>query len=923
MTVERHLILQEITLRPSGEWSARGQGWFVAHILEGSGYWLNGGQARELNPGDGFVVAGGSPAIVRASQLGPPLRLQFFTVIPQYLNGLLTVGEGRQLESVSAQAARLVVVFAATEPLGQKFKHIAQLPPADSLALRCALLQLWSGAMAGLLQAAPAGIVSNRLRERFRDYIGHMSEAELASRALPELAREVHCSERHFSRLFREEFGEPLRARQIELRLQRARQLLLDSDDKIIHIAYESGYRHLGLFNAMFKKRFGVTPSEWRQQNGKRPPTEKKTTDRPGAAHRLALVAGWLLCACAWLAVLPARADSSATNRPAAPHGFTVKHYDIIGNTILPPAVIAKALTNSPGSFGTNVTFDGLRAALADLQLAYRERGFATVSVSLPQQKLTNATVLIKVTEGRLAAIRVTGNRYFSSNNVMQALPGLQTNMLLNSHVFQRELDTANTSRDRQIYPVISPGPDPGTTLLTLKVQDQLPFHSRLEVNNAYTPGTPDLRMAYNAQYDNLWTLEHQLGFAYSFTPVSYSHANDYSQSPFDAPLIANYSGYYQIPLGGYQPVQDQIDNQPSKFGYNEVTHHFDLPPASSRPQLTVYASRSRSDTGIDMGRSGYTTTPGIFTNIGTVYTPLSLSTNSVGENITLNENVGLKYSTPLPRLGNIASSLSLGLDLKRYQQTSYNTNVNYLTVEYLQNNNVVTVPQVIPQSQTPRQSGVDYFPLNAGWNGSLPDAHGATYFNTRADFNVFPISSENSDAKVARNSFAGVAYSPRAETRYLKLSAGADRVQTLYHDWSVKLHADGQWASTPLFSNEQFGMGGSGGVRGYSEGDFYGDTGWRVSIEPQTPMIDLGLVDGNIPFWVRSSVFMDYGQAFLIDKAATANPREDFWGVGWSLTANIGNHLDGRLAIACPLISTAQTPFADIHVYFGVGAQF
>ena len=241
MTVERHLILQEITLRPSGEWSARGQGWFVAHILEGSGYWLNGGQARELNPGDGFVVAGGSPAIVRASQLGPPLRLQFFTVIPQYLNGLLTVGEGRQLESVSAQAARLVVVFAATEPLGQKFKHIGQLPPADSLALRCALLQLWSGAMAGLLQAAPAGIVSNRLRERFRDYIGHMSEAELASRALPELAREVHCSERHFSRLFREEFGEPLRARQIELRLQRARQLLLDSDDKIILYSPTSG----------------------------------------------------------------------------------------------------------------------------------------------------------------------------------------------------------------------------------------------------------------------------------------------------------------------------------------------------------------------------------------------------------------------------------------------------------------------------------------------------------------------------------------------------------------------------------------------------------------------------------------------------------------------------------------------------------
>ena len=81
-------------------------------------------------------------------------------------------------------------------------------------------------------------------------------------RSLTELAGQLHCSERHFSRLFREEFNISLRARQTELRLQRARQLLTESDAKIINVAYESGYRHLGLFNALFKRRFGVTPSQ-------------------------------------------------------------------------------------------------------------------------------------------------------------------------------------------------------------------------------------------------------------------------------------------------------------------------------------------------------------------------------------------------------------------------------------------------------------------------------------------------------------------------------------------------------------------------------------------------------------------------------------------------------------------------------------
>jgi hypothetical protein len=68
----------------------------------------------------------------------------------------------------------------------------------------------------------------------------------------------------------------------------------------------------------------------------------------------------------------------------------------------------------------------------------------------------------------------------------------------------------------------------------------------------------------------------------------------------------------------------------------------------------------------------------------------------------------------------------------------------------------------------------------------------------------------------------------------------------------------------------------------------------------------------------------MDYGEAYLLEKpAAGASDRARLWGVGWNLTANIGTHLDARLTIACPLVATALTPVGDVHVYFGVGAQF
>jgi AraC-like DNA-binding protein len=97
--------------------------------------------------------------------------------------------------------------------------------------------------------------------------VGKIPEMDLARYAVADLAGQLHCSERHFSRLFREEFGVPFRNHQIELKLQHARQLLLESNIKIASIAGTSGYRHLGLFNNAFKKRFGVTPSEWRRQN--------------------------------------------------------------------------------------------------------------------------------------------------------------------------------------------------------------------------------------------------------------------------------------------------------------------------------------------------------------------------------------------------------------------------------------------------------------------------------------------------------------------------------------------------------------------------------------------------------------------------------------------------------------------------------
>ena len=600
MTAERHLIIQDLSLRPSGEWRPDAHGWTVLRVAEGAGYCLQIGGARELNVGDMAICSPDSIATIRASQLGA-LRLEFYLVLPQCLNGLLTVTEWRQLEDLSRQSAPALLHFTAADPTAQRFTRLSAQTRRDCLATRSTLLQLWATSVTNLLPSHSEPSVGGHLRERFRQLIGKMAEAELASRSLTELAEELHCSERHFSRLFREEFKVSLRSCQTELRLQRARQLLTTSNQKIINIAYESGFRHLGLFNAMFKRRFGITPSGWRHQNA--PPPPENPPPRIGAAVALMLLLAMVFFSpvkAAETTNTPA-ATGSVTNRPA--RGFNVQRYHITGNTVLPPEKVGALFTNVPEAFGTNVTIDGIRAAVKQLQTAYRERGFVTVSVGLPPQKLTNGIVKVKVIEGRLAVINVTGNDHFSTANVLRALPSLHTNMLLNSHVFQRELDMANASRDRSIYPVIGPGPDPGTSEITLKVKDRFPLHARVEYNNTGTVGTPNDRVSFNAEYDNLWQLEHSRSASSTPSrPLNYATANNFYFSPLDLPQVANYSAYYRMPLGQTVSVQEQVDTSKGQFGYNEVTHQFVMPPPSGRPELTLYVSRAVTDSGVIQG---------------------------------------------------------------------------------------------------------------------------------------------------------------------------------------------------------------------------------------------------------------------------------------------------------------------------------
>jgi transcriptional regulator GlxA family with amidase domain len=81
----------------------------------------------------------------------------------------------------------------------------------------------------------------------------NLSVDEMVNLSVPELAQTFGCSRRHLNRLFQHHFGISVACLRMEMRLMKAASLLRDTGAKVINVAEQCGFNHLGLFNICFR----------------------------------------------------------------------------------------------------------------------------------------------------------------------------------------------------------------------------------------------------------------------------------------------------------------------------------------------------------------------------------------------------------------------------------------------------------------------------------------------------------------------------------------------------------------------------------------------------------------------------------------------------------------------------------------------
>lgn len=267
MKLNNYVTLQLVRLAPSAPWSPKGQGLEFVFMKQGMCEYISGTLRYLLSPGGLLVLNRSEAGSLRSLNDGESTFWHFSSA----LEHMVPLFSGREICMLPSliERFRMAKVYPASTTLARECHQLlADTPSMPSLSHRSQLLRITAAILSEELRSAefkPNGY--SRVEERLLHVFENLSAEELLTLSVEKLAFRTSCSRRHLARLFHQHFGTSVVALRTEMRLLKAASLLRNPDSKIIFVAQESGFNHLGLFHRTFKQRFGYTPAHWRKAN--------------------------------------------------------------------------------------------------------------------------------------------------------------------------------------------------------------------------------------------------------------------------------------------------------------------------------------------------------------------------------------------------------------------------------------------------------------------------------------------------------------------------------------------------------------------------------------------------------------------------------------------------------------------------------
>lgn len=201
-------------------------------------------------------VAGGMPTIGVAVHFYPEvIKLIFENRIPAYLTipnnpqekSFVKIGKNKVLKSYIES---LMIYFDNPVIFNEETKI---------LKLRELIALLYSINEGGIRE-----ILSDMFNEREREFRKVIANHLFKDLSLEDLAVLLNLSLASFKRKFKELYGIPPGQYRMAKKLERAAELLQNTNHRVVDVCYECGFRDLSNFTRVFTKHYGVSPSTYK-----------------------------------------------------------------------------------------------------------------------------------------------------------------------------------------------------------------------------------------------------------------------------------------------------------------------------------------------------------------------------------------------------------------------------------------------------------------------------------------------------------------------------------------------------------------------------------------------------------------------------------------------------------------------------------
>ncbi len=228
---------------------------------------------------------------------------------------------------------------------------------------------------------------------------------------------------------------------------------------------------------------------------------------------------------------------------------FDIQRYQVEGNTLLNPGVIERLVAPY---IGKQKDFSDVQRALEALEIAYRDLGYGTVQIILPEQNIASGVVMFNVVEPRIGRVTVDGAVIYDKANIRRSLPALREDVIPNSKQIARNLQLANENPARQLTVLMRSGETDDKVDATIKVVEDKPWKASVTLDNTGTQSTGDYRLSTGIQHSNMFNRDHVMTFQYITSPNHWSDVQVYGLG-YRIPLYELGSSIEVV--GGYSNV--------------------------------------------------------------------------------------------------------------------------------------------------------------------------------------------------------------------------------------------------------------------------------------------------------------------------------------------------------------------------------